>query len=313
MKELKISELMDDYVDNEVCIEGETCVDNEELKGLVLEQAKTKRKAKPTFKIAVVVAAAACLAGAVGATTVAFIRDDSKITTPIGAGINYNFKDSENEKWEYLEYLDGEEDTLTLENGRLNLKIYGDTIDITDLVDRETPYIYSYTNPDTGYDGYVIAGGTTEEYAFIDLAQISPDLWYGVGEAYGVPRMHGADRPHGTLYTIIDLAKREAVSTESVERYFEIHYGDYPVYDEEGNEREDTSSDHLHDNIVGGIPSPEERDCPDTWLLNALEQIGLLNSDDYVERNHIGWEGEYDWNDPAAVDGYYHWLAHQNS
>lgn len=312
MKELKISELMDDYVDNEVCIDGETLVDNEELKGLVLEQAETKRKVKPAFKIAVAVAAAVCLAGAVGATTVAFIRDDSKITTPIGAGINYNFKDSENEKWEYLEYLDGEEDTLTLENGRLNLKIYGDTIDITDLVDRETPYIYSYNNPDTGYDGYIIAGGTTEEYAFIDLIQITDNLWYGFGEVYGVPRMHGSDRPRGSVDTIIDFVKREAEPTESTDRYFEIHYGDYPVYDEDGNELDVGSSGHWHDNIVAGIPSPEERDCPDTWLLNALEQIGLLTPGDYVERNHIGWEGEYDWNDPAAVDGYYGWLAHQN-
>lgn len=309
MMELKISELMDDYIDNEVCIEGGTLVDNEELKSLVLGQAKVKRKSKPAFKAAIAAAAAVCLAGAVGATTAVFFRDDSKITTPIGAGINYDFNDSEN--WEYLEYLDGEEDTLILEKGRLNLKIYGETIDITDLVDRETPYIYSYTNPDTGYEGYVIAGGTVEEYAFVDLAQISDDLWYGAGNAYGgseaLSRLSG-----GNTYIIIDFTKREAEPTESADRYFTIHYRDYPIYDEEGNELEEGSSGHWHDNIVGGIPSPEERDCPDTWLLNALEQIGLLTSDDYVERNHIGWEGEYDWNDPAAVDGYYNWLAHQS-
>ena len=308
MKQLKISRLMDDYIDNEFCIEGETLVDNEELKSLVLEQAKTKRIKHGVKIAAAAVAAAACLAGAVGASTAAFIRD-SDITTPIGGGFNYSMDDSG--KWEWLGYLDAENDTLTDEKGRLYLKIQGEKTDITDLVDRETPYIYSYTNPATGYEGYIIAGGTAEEYAFIDLAQISPDLWYGVGEVYGCPRMHGSDRPHGTVYTIIDFSKREAVPTESAERYFEIHYGSYPVYDEEGNEKKEDGSSHLHDNIVGGIPSPEERDCPDTWLLNALEQIGLLSSDDYVERNHAGWGGEYDWNDPAAVDGYYYWLAHQ--
>ena len=299
MKELKISELMDDYVDNEVCIEGETWVDNEELKSLVMEQVKSKRKIKPLFKglIAAAAVVGVCFAGAVVASQ---MSGSGSIITDIGATVNYTI--DEDGSWDRLEYLGDGEDVFTLDNGRLYLKTNGEKTDITDLIDRETPYIYSYTNPENGYENYIIAGGTTEEYGFVDLTHVSTYVWLGCGENYGIPHPIGL-RGFNTITVLIDFTiDRDPERLD--DRYFQTIYDGYHAYDEEGNIKEGTGLAHHHDNTIRGIPSPEERDCPDAWLLNALEQIGLIGPDDYVEADDHGLD--------IAPDGYYEWLARQN-
>ena len=183
MKELKISQLMDDYVDNEVCMEGETCVDNEELKELVLAQAKTKRKIKPLFKV-IAVAAVAVVAAA---TTMAATTDrGGKFRSAGGSEYMYEFKER---------YTQGAlhpadyESLLKEEDGRLYLTIDGEITDITDLIDRQTPYIYTYTDAQTnavsGKVSYVIAGGTPDDYGVVDIAYIEGLGWWGGGAMDG--------------------------------------------------------------------------------------------------------------------------------
>ena len=282
MKELKISQLMDDYIDNEVCIEGETWVDNEELKSLVMEQVKPRRKMKPLFKVMIAAAvAAACVTGA----TVGAIALGSGFTTADGASINTGTA----YYGPYVEYADEDEDTVTLENGRLYLNLEDERIDITDKIDRKTPYIYSYTISGTGKPGYVIAGGTVDEYAYVTLAYIEDLGWFGFGSINGDVRNFGS----------ADVFKDPE---DSDKQRFYVTYGQYPSYDEEGNEEgKEFSTHHSHYNyIMGkGFVSFEDCDCPDAWLLNALEQIGLLTPEDY---------DEFD----KSKDGYYQWLAHEN-
>ena len=144
--ELKISRLMDNYVDNEVCIEGDTWVDNEELKGLVLEQAKTKQRMKPLFKglIAAAVAATVCVAG------VAVVGSDFKSGSFItGSGIEFEYELRENGSTTsaYLDYLD----TLTTEDGGLYLNTGDITVDITDPTDEDTAETDTTLSPSKEY------------------------------------------------------------------------------------------------------------------------------------------------------------------
>lgn len=73
MKELKISELMNDYTDNELFLEGQQTVDAEKAIKAVTERIspKKKTKVKPLFKALIAVAAAAALTGAVSAAATA--------------------------------------------------------------------------------------------------------------------------------------------------------------------------------------------------------------------------------------------------
>ena len=65
---------------------------------------------------------------------------------------------------------------IKAENGRLWFEADGLTVDITDKVDENTPYIYERTDPGTGEKGYVIAGGTAEDFGWAELFIIDGEL-----------------------------------------------------------------------------------------------------------------------------------------
>lgn len=58
---------------------------------------------------------------------------------------------------------------ITVEDGRLWFEANGQKIDITDKVDENTPYIYERTDPATGETGYVVAGGTVEDFGWAEI------------------------------------------------------------------------------------------------------------------------------------------------
>lgn len=167
MKELKISQLMDDYIDNEVCIEGETWVDNEELKGLVLEQTGKRRRSKSAFKIAATVAAAVCLAGAVGAAAVAVIS--SSYTSVLGSEIEYDMQ-SYPDRWQIWTVGLDRVLPVTMEAERLFFNAGGEKPDITDIINENTPYIHKSVNAE-GYPCYQITGGTLDDYGYLEIYQ----------------------------------------------------------------------------------------------------------------------------------------------
>ena len=169
MKELKISQLMDDYVDNEVCIEGETLVDNEELKGLVLGQAETKRKVKPLFKGLIVAAVAACLVGVAGASTIAVIS--SKYTSVLGSEIEYNLQ-AYPDRWQIWTVGLDRILPVTMEAERLFFNADGEKSDITDIINENTPYIHKSVNAE-GYPCWQITGGTLDDYGYLEIYQNS--------------------------------------------------------------------------------------------------------------------------------------------
>ncbi|MBD5084550.1 MAG: hypothetical protein HDT33_05675 [Clostridiales bacterium] len=74
---------------------------------------------------------------------------------------------------------------LVLENGRLIFVNGEEHTDITDLVDENTPFIYEHTDPATGTKGYVVVGGTPEDFGWVECSRLG---MYGnnfcVGDEY---------------------------------------------------------------------------------------------------------------------------------
>lgn len=58
---------------------------------------------------------------------------------------------------------------VTVEDGRLWFTVDGQRLDITDLVDENTPYIFERTDAATGETGYVVAGGTAEDFGWAEF------------------------------------------------------------------------------------------------------------------------------------------------
>ncbi len=70
----------------------------------------------------------------------------------------------------YINLAGGEEaGPISLENGRLIFDADGEKIDVTDKMDADTPYVYERTDPKTGNKGYVVLGGTVEDYGWAEF------------------------------------------------------------------------------------------------------------------------------------------------
>lgn len=69
----------------------------------------------------------------------------------------------------YFTTGDAEDSPITVENGRLWFDADGQKTDITDQVDANTPYIYEHTDPDTEQKGYMVVGGTVEDYGWAEF------------------------------------------------------------------------------------------------------------------------------------------------
>ena len=182
-KEIKITELMREYTDEEFNIEGENAADTEKVLESVMGQVKPKKRIKPLFKVLIAAAAAVCVAGGTVAAS-AFI---SKGTVTTAAGGYFAFDIQEDGSWKGGGSIGNQVDVVTMEDGRLYFNLNGKSTDITDLVDRTTPYIYSATVPETGEPSYIIAGGTPEEYGFVDLVYVEGIGWEGDGNINGDP------------------------------------------------------------------------------------------------------------------------------
>lgn len=65
---------------------------------------------------------------------------------------------------------DGEvNNPVTLEDGRLWFNTGDQKIDLTDKIDANTPYIYERTDLQTGNTGYVVLGGTVDDYGWAEF------------------------------------------------------------------------------------------------------------------------------------------------
>lgn len=99
--------------------------------------------------------------------------------------------------------LTGDEEAgpVSVENGRLMLEADGRKLDITDKVDGNTPYVVERTDPATGNKGYLVVGGTVDDYGWAEFFLTEDGTCSMAGEnawEYMVP-VDGKDIPLGQL------------------------------------------------------------------------------------------------------------------
>ena len=258
MKKYEITELMREYTDEEFGIEGENAADCDKVLASVMGQVKPKKRMKPLFKVLAAAAAAVVLAGAVAAGTAL----TGSFTTITGRHVEYEFDyDEEGFKTGWARTTTRElEDVLTLQDGRLYFNINGESTDITDLIDRKTPYIYTYALPESEKPAYVIAGGTAEEYAVVDLAYTKGTGWYGIG-------VINSDAFCGYIDVSID---RESRLSEEPVHYNGYYWSDTDLWINY------TVNSVRHFSYQETNMYPTWRDDADAWLIEALLQLELI-------------------------------------
>ena len=134
------------------------------------------------------------------------------------------------------------------EDGRLWFEADGQTVDITDMVDENTPYIYERADPGTGEKGYVVVGGTVEGFGWCEFFVTDGRIQALTGSNYAV---FLARLPDGSEVDLNSL---------SVEQLAQLA----------GNDEE--SGEDLPTVDLPGITG---REIPHPWLQAALDQLGL--------------------------------------
>ncbi|MDE7170367.1 MAG: hypothetical protein K2O11_00620 [Oscillospiraceae bacterium] len=128
----------------------------------MLENKGTQKRRKPSVKVMVLAAALAVgcalsIAAGLPAQVYNFVAGGTVSVTEGTSEVNVTLDGT------------GLGSPITLENGRLWFDADGEKVDITDKVDENTPYIYERTDPKTGNKGYVVLGGTIDNYGWAEF------------------------------------------------------------------------------------------------------------------------------------------------
>lgn len=252
-KTVKISELLDDYTDNEFCIEGETEVQNEEIKDIV--KSKVNKGRKPVLKIIGVAAAAAVFAAAAMAVTSVMT---TRFSLPGGGEI---IKEQYSDGIYSLE-LGFDDDLLQKEDGRLYLTVGNDKTDVTQIIDTKKPYILSYENG--GAPAYVIVGGTVEHYSYLELVCVDGE-WTGLGKT---------DNQWEKEIIVNISAEEDGLWGFVWDAYDDVNGNG--VYDL----GEQTYRYGYNNDPLGHVDIPADwRDTSSmAWLIEALDSLGFINA-----------------------------------
>lgn len=177
MKELKLSQLMDEYVDREFFPEEGSAVNAEAVKARVLARAGVPLKKRQTPPLTRILLAAALAAGcllsiAAALPIIAYRQLDGSSVLVQTDGEHYLYIGFDESEWE---------EPVILEDGRLWLVAGGRRIDITGLIDAETPFLAEGADPDSGLKSYLIAGGTPEDFGWEVWSELPLGDYYGGG------------------------------------------------------------------------------------------------------------------------------------
>ena len=178
LRKVDISELMDAYEDTEFLPEEDVSVNTDKIKQEVANIVKGKHHTgRKLILLAAALAACLALAGwAWGERVYQFISGSTLSTggNQAAGTISVDLTDGLNEA--------GAPTIITLEEGRLWFVATGERIDVTDLVDEATPYVWTRWLED-GSLHYIIVGGTPEDYGWYEGIKL-PD---GSGGGSGMP------------------------------------------------------------------------------------------------------------------------------
>lgn len=160
MKRLEISRLMDEYTDNEFFPQGGESANTQAVKDRVLAKAAPAKRRRMPLKMVLLAAALAlvsvlCIAAAL--PMIAYHQVDGSSVVVQTDGDHYLYIGHDESEWEK---------PVVLEDGRLWLVAGGRRIDVTDLIDEETPYIVEGEDSDSGLKSYLIVGGTPGDFGW---------------------------------------------------------------------------------------------------------------------------------------------------
>lgn len=159
---LEVSKLMDHYTDTEFCPKENDFVDTGAIQDRVMAQAApARRKRRWGLKLMVAIAAAVACVGMMAAglpIQVYHMLTGGSIISDVNGTV------------EAVEINGNPEEAspIALEGGRLILTVDGQRIDVTDLINESTPYIYTHSDPDTGVISHLIVGGTTNDFGYLE-------------------------------------------------------------------------------------------------------------------------------------------------
>lgn len=217
MKRLEISRLMDDYVDDEFFPEGGRAAAPDAVAARVLEQvrvtAPAKKKMPRRKKL--------FLAGVLAAVLIVLV----------GAGSSTIVQDLLTGKVEYEKTHDGQavivihnKPPVRQENGRIWFVAAGRRVDITDLIDEETPFIYDGCDPDIKLVNYLVVGGVPGNVGWYEYFR-APNVPYAGGSDNAIAAYYESD---GVRYRKNELTQEQWEEISSDTGEWEVVYVERP-------------------------------------------------------------------------------------
>lgn len=157
---MRISEIMDNYTDNEFLIEGQQAVSSDEIAAGVMDKIKAKKPLKLRTKILIATAAVVGLAGITGAAI-----NDAFFTDQLGNEISHFGAWSSSygdmiPPYTIVESEEGKKVFFTANN---------EYIDITDYINRGENFYYYFSEFDNRaneYPAIICVGGTIDDMGF---------------------------------------------------------------------------------------------------------------------------------------------------
>ena len=229
-----------------------------------MDKEKTKKPMKPWVRAVLAVAAALCLVGAI-IGIVFLVRAAINAISGYGGDLVIGEVREENKP------------PIKLVEDRLYFTFDEHNDDITNSVDRDLPYIYPYTDPETRMPAYIIVGGERGSYGYVRLRQKDEMKWDGIGDvvdntlfSFGVT-VSEESNPYPTYAYGWYL--------RDVPFWASFGYTHWIVHDENAPERDEIIN-HFHD--THSLP-PEtwKEDCDEAWLISALLELELFKFPDF--------------------------------
>lgn len=157
---MRISEIMDNYTDNEFLIEGQQAVSSDEVAAGVMDKIKVKKPLKLRTKILIAAAAVVGLAGITGAAI-----NDTFFTDQLGNEIsNFGSRSST-----YGDMIPPYTIVESEEGKKVFFTANNEYIDITDYINRGENFYYYFSEFDNRaneYPAILCVGGTIDDMGF---------------------------------------------------------------------------------------------------------------------------------------------------
>ena len=221
-----------------------------------MDTEKDKKPMKPWVRAVLAVAAAVCLAGAI--IGIVFLVN-AAINAITGYGGDRVMGEAEQEL------------PIKSVEDRLYFTFDGQNTDITNEVDRDLPYIYTYEDPETRMPAYIIAGGEREHYEYVSVVLTEDGGWHGKGRTL----------KDGSELIDVYIDDNVVYNEPYAGGWYLLNEPYLPVLNYERSIFDDygllETVSHAH--YLYSIPQALE-ECGEAWLIRGLLDLELIQAPD---------------------------------